>query len=110
MRAASDRMVLARPLLVLQQKLLTAFRGEFPNVHDWQFLLDAPKSGEVLADGELWSFRRHGSGLAFKSNAGVVIDMHRALLDPGLFDAWRLLQYLESIQVSAESLETKLEE
>jgi hypothetical protein len=108
--------LIIRAFVVLQDKLMGAFRKSFPGVQDWQLLLDCPKSGKVAVDGEPWTFRKHGSGLVFTNAAHVVVDMHTALPDVAVIDAWRLLQYLEStatgleMPVTEASLTSKLEE
>lgn len=87
----------------LQRTLLAAFKEAFPDVSDWEFLLDAPKSGEVIVDGESWLFRKHGAGLSFRHADGVTIDAHRHLSIPEGIDAWRLLKYIESSEVGCDS-------
>jgi hypothetical protein len=92
-----------RRYIELQRTLLAAFKEAFPDVSDWEFLLDAPKSGEVIVDGESWLFRKHGAGLSFRRADGVTIDAHRHLSIPVGIDAWRLLEYIESIDVDCDS-------
>jgi hypothetical protein len=94
----AELLMLIRAFVVLQSRLLAAFREAYPDVADWPLLLDCPKSGELMVRGENWTFRKHGTGLHFSNAAGIVVDMHRALPDAGVFDAWRVLLYLESIQ------------
>lgn len=90
-----------RALLILQSRLMTAFREAHPDVQDWPMLLDCPRSGVIVSDGERWAFQKHGSGLTFRNESDVVVDMHRGLPDADIFDAWRLLQYLESVRAQA---------
>lgn len=103
-----------RRYIELQSTLLAAFKEAFPDVTDWEFLLDAPRSGEVIVDGDNWSFRQHGAGLSFRRADGVTIDAHRHLSVPEGIDAWRLLEYIESSDVdrddslSERSLEKEL--
>jgi hypothetical protein len=85
-----------RRYIELQRILLAAFREAFPGVSDWRFLLDAPRSGELIVDGDTWSFRKHGAGLFFRRADGLTIDAHRHLSVPEGIDAWRLLEYFES--------------
>lgn len=82
--------------LELQKRLLESFKIAYPNVRDWALLFDAPKSGQLSVDHENWSFKKHGAGLRFTSSHGVAVDVHRHPDEPDLFDAWRLLQYIES--------------
>jgi Domain of unknown function (DUF6896)/Protein of unknown function (DUF2185) len=57
----------------------------------------------------MWSFKKHGLGLCFVSSQGVVVDVHRWLGRPELFDAWRLLQYVESVAPRAQYPATEAE-
>jgi hypothetical protein len=107
MSADTELLMPIRRFVALQEMLLRAFIEAFPQVSDWQLLLNCPRSGEFVVDGRAWTFRRHGRGLRFKDDSGVVVDMHRALPDAEVFDAWRLLQYLES---SRDARQTHLTE
>lgn len=62
-----------------------------------------PKGGSLVLNKDIWSFQRHGSGVLFKANKdGTVIDAHLGMLKaPDAFDAWRLLQYFESVGVGS---------
>lgn len=91
-----------RRFIELQSRLMDAFKEAFPDVSEWQFLLDAPRSGEVVIDGDSWSFRKHGAGLSFRRADGVTINAHRHLSVPEGIDAWRLLEYLESSDVDSD--------
>jgi hypothetical protein len=95
--------VLIRKLVVLQGKLLEAFKSAYPKAQDWQWLFHFPSTGEVSVDQEQWKFRKHGAGIAFTSRSGVVVDLHDGLPDTSLVDAWRLLLYLESIKFMKDS-------
>ena len=57
----------------------------------------------------MWSFKKPGLGLRFASSQGVIVDVHRWLGRPELFDAWRLLQYVESIAPSTADAATEAE-
>lgn len=81
----------------LQVSLVAAFHKNFPEVTDLQFMLDAPKTGCVETPTGLWLFKKHGGGLAFKNWDGITVDVHRCFGSPEAFDAWRIMQYLESI-------------
>jgi hypothetical protein len=85
-----------RTLIALQSQLVGALRLAYPAARDLKFLLDFPKTGEVTVEGETWRFDLHGAGVAFTSPAGVVVDVHRGLGQPGVVDAWRLLRFLET--------------
>lgn len=60
-----------------------------------------PKSGSLVLNNDVWGFRRHGSGVLFKSSKdGTVIDAHLGMVKvPDAFDAWRLMQYFESMGI-----------
>lgn len=45
-----------RDLVRLQTLLVQAFHSAFPNVRDWQCLLDAPKNGCIAVGEHLWLF------------------------------------------------------
>lgn len=86
-----------RRYVELQRSLVDAFKQAYPDVTDWEFLLDAPRRGEVVARNEIWRFQRHGAGLSFQHADGVTVDPHRHVSIPEGFDAWRLLTYIESV-------------
>ncbi|MEC4813901.1 MAG: hypothetical protein SAK29_11605 [Scytonema sp. PMC 1069.18] len=50
---------------------------------------------------ESWKFQRHGVGIYFiGSQSGKVVDVHLGVFKhPKAFDAWRLVQYFESIGI-----------
>lgn len=81
----------------LQISLVAAFSRAFPEISDREFMVDASKQGCVDTGRELWLFKKHGGGLAFKNWDGVTIDVHSQFTSPDLFDAWRVMQYVESI-------------
>lgn len=83
----------------LQCRLTRAFADLYPDAKDLRWLLDFPKSGEVLVDCEQWRFVKHGAGLRFERmifEPHWVIDIHKCFDKPKLIDSWRLLQFYES--------------
>jgi len=82
--------------VTLQKYLFAALRSTFPDASDFRFLIDFPKSGELSVEKTTWTFIRHGAGIAFTSQSGVIVDMHRKFEQPEMVDAWRLLRFLES--------------
>jgi hypothetical protein len=60
-------------------------------------ICDLPRSGETFIDEQRWSFFRHGTGLRFQSDQGVVVDVPTKVTDPEVFDIWRLRTYLGSL-------------
>lgn len=85
----------------LQSNLISAFRQTFPKITDWEYLLDCPRSGCFLAQGEEWKFQRHGVGICFtEQKSGKVVDAHVGISEYlRAFDAWRLCQYFDSIGI-----------
>jgi len=98
----------------LPVSLIAAFKEAYPDVSDWEFLLDAPWSGALVVDGDTWSFRKHGAGLSFRRTDGLTIDVHCCLSVPEGIDVWRPFEYLETggadreEWVSERSLEREL--
>lgn len=62
-----------------------------------------PKGGSLVLNNDVWGFQRHGSGVLFKAiKDGTVIDAHLGIFKaPDAFDAWRLLQYFESVGIGS---------
>jgi hypothetical protein len=90
--------------LALQHLLLREIASLHPSGLHSDFLLEMPKKGAVSIEGETWGFQKHGTGLRFSRNAdGVVIDVSNFVNHASVFDAWRVFQYLESVNVSAAS-------
>jgi hypothetical protein len=90
--------------LALQHSLLREIAAVHPSGLQSEFLLEIPKNGTVSVEGETWGFQKHGTGLRFARNAnGVVIDVTNFVTDANVFDAWRIVQYLESVNLSAAS-------
>jgi hypothetical protein len=83
----------------LQISLVGVLKNQYSEVSDWELLLDLPKRGTFSCNEEEWEFRQHGRGVCFQQRhgRGMVIDVHRGLNHPEDFDAWRLLQYFESL-------------
>lgn len=86
----------------LQYELLMAFAELFPSASR-DLMLAVPKQGKLFARGEAWFFQKHGRGIRFRHpESGVVIDSHRfyeGVQNP--IDAWRVLQFAESLGLSA---------
>lgn len=49
-----------------------------------------------MLDGKAWSFQRHGSGVSFSDEREIIVDANDRLSEPDVFDAWRIMQYVES--------------
>jgi len=82
-----------------QNRLCRTLIGKYDLKDDSSVLFAVPKAGALDLNGDGWAFKRHGSGIRFTSDRqGHVIDAHRNLVSyPAGFDAWRLLQFLETI-------------
>ena len=82
-----------------QNLLCRTVIGRYDLKDDGSVIFSAPKAGSLDLNGEGWTFKRHGSGIRFTSDRrGHVIDAHRNIVSyPAGFDAWRLLQFLETI-------------
>lgn len=85
-----------RNFVVIQKKLIESFIHQYPNLKDYQFLLDFPKQGTIKLDDSNWNFSRHGKGIKFyqdTSSKAKIVDVHCNITEPELFDLWRLSQY-----------------
>ncbi|MBD2039800.1 hypothetical protein H6F56_03900 [Microcoleus sp. FACHB-672] len=85
----------------IQKKLISAFQQKFSHINKWEYMLDIPRTGNFYALGEEWKFQRHGKGICFTGQkSGKVVDAHTEISAyPKGFDAWRLEQYFNSIEV-----------
>lgn len=98
-------MLISKELLVtfsaLQSTLISAFFARFPNA-DRHLFHGVPKHGQVHTSGESWNFQRHGQGVRFHHpETGRTVDAHRSYEDHlDAVDAWRILQFAESIGMS----------
>jgi hypothetical protein len=76
---------------------------------------EVPMSGFLNDNGAIWQFKRHGLGVRFVcQSSNKVIDAHVIRLDyPRSFDAWSIVQYIESLggeDISRKSVEKELRE
>lgn len=62
-----------------------------------KFLINIPERGVVQLGDDEWKFNKHGLGIRFVDQNGVVVDAHSSLDDPSHVDAWRVSTYLTSI-------------
>jgi hypothetical protein len=85
-----------------QSRLCRAVISKYNLRDDGSVIFSAPKVGFIELNGEGWTFNRHGLGLRFTGNRqGHVIDAHRNFVSyPAGFDAWRLLQFLETVETA----------
>jgi hypothetical protein len=82
--------------------LMNAFKESFPLIKDWINLLDFPRYGDIKTPSGNWKFQLHGSGLNFVGPRGTIIDVHDMVSNFEIIDAWRILQFLESMDVIEE--------
>ena len=84
-----------------QPRLILALQKQFSQNDDWEYMLALPKTGSLFVVNENWTFQRHGLGVCFTGqSSGKVIDVHTFLNKyPKAFDAWRLQQYFESLEM-----------
>ena len=85
----------------LQSGLCKILSDEFGLEDDLAAAFDLPKSGQVTLGGEVWSFTRHGKGARFTrdSDSCVVDAADMIVCLPVALDAWRLIDYFESLNV-----------
>uniref|UniRef100_UPI003341F969 DUF6896 domain-containing protein n=1 Tax=Castellaniella defragrans TaxID=75697 RepID=UPI003341F969 len=82
----------------LQHALQEAFIQQNPGVRDWECLTDVPRAGEIYAAGERWRYDRHGKGVMFTNDKGLVIDVHDHVLAEGIVDAHRMNEFISSLR------------
>lgn len=90
-------------LIKLQNNLLSVFKRVYPEVKDYNLLLDCPRKGELKVNEQEWLFTKHGKGLKFirkKPLPQIVVNIHSYFSEPDVLDEWRLEQYLESLKIS----------
>lgn len=87
----------------LKRKLCLLLLEEYSHITDWELLLDLPKKGEVTADGDVWSYTKHGSGVLFlRSRDGLLIDAPQKISEmQSHLDAWSLSSYFESMNIGS---------
>jgi len=99
--AEAGCLTLLRRFVVLQSELVKAWLLSHPDALDPWAARRLPRHGEIFVRGERWFFHRQGVGVDFQGEESRrVVDVHRALGTPEVFDTWRLMLYLESLNVS----------
>lgn len=85
----------------LQTHLLSEFWQLYPNFKNANSLFNFPSAGYIVAQDEKWEFQRHGKGMCFTATQSEkIVDIHVGLREyPQAFDAWRIVQYIESIHL-----------
>lgn len=95
----------------LQCQLVLAFMRLYPEAKDFKWLVDFPRRGEMLVNGDQWRFIRHGAGLRFEKitcEPHWVVDVHKNFNEPRIIDEWRILQFFESCGERVDSCQVSL--
>ncbi|WP_156429811.1 DUF6896 domain-containing protein [Burkholderia sp. FL-7-2-10-S1-D7] len=95
--APDEFMATVREYVFLQSALQDEFFRCNSAVQDWKYLTDLPRQGYIRALGKNWTCTRHGLGVRFESDEGVVVDVHNRILDKRIVDAHRISEYIYSI-------------
>jgi hypothetical protein len=100
--SAAGCLALLRQFVSLQGELVKAWVRFHPEGLDPWASRRLPRHGEIFARGESWQFHRHGVGVDFQGQESRrMVDVHRGVGTPELFDTWRLMLYLESLNVGS---------
>lgn len=103
----AQRIHLIREFVDLQQKLvMEAISKLAPSATEYDFKESLPDA-VTIDDGE-WSAKAHGLGVLFTNRkTGAVVDVHVGFMDaPAGFDAWRLVQFSESLLGTTEDFKS----
>lgn len=84
-----------------QEKLIWEFQKKYHLLDNKTGYLKSPKTGLLSAIDEEWKFQKHGIGICFENiKSGKTIDAHNGIgTSKKFFDAWRLMQYFESVGI-----------
>ncbi|MBX5192790.1 hypothetical protein HJB86_28555 [Rhizobium sp. NZLR3b] len=97
-------------LINIQHQLFLAFTRNYPEASDFTYLLNFPRSGALVVDGQRWNFVRHGLGLRFVREEPIpqlVVEMHDQFGNYAKVDWWRLTLFLESMGIPIERTEAE---
>ncbi|MDH0339727.1 DUF6896 domain-containing protein [Metapseudomonas otitidis] len=92
----------------LQCQLMRVFAEIYPGLKDFQWLLDFPRSGEVLVGCDRWGFVKHGAGLRFERvvrEPHWIVDIHEHVDKSKLIDSWRVLKFFKSCGESVDEVQ-----
>ncbi len=87
-----------REYVVLQEQLVSEAVSKLdPAATEFDFEYSLPPT--IAISGTTWSTKAHGAGVMFVNpRTKTIVDVHVGFMDsPNTFDAWRLVQYCESI-------------
>jgi hypothetical protein len=96
-------LTILREFVALQSALQNEFFKNNLTAQDWSYLTDLPRRGHVHAQGALWNYSRHGLGIKFESEEGIVVDIHDHLLEKNVIDVHRVTEYVTSMLKSSAS-------
>ncbi len=91
-----------KELISFQITIQNEFLKKWPNISNWKLYLDVPKNGNIsTSNGDFWHFRKHGVGIEFVNQSGVIVDFTTHFKEyPDAIDAFRLALFLESSGVN----------
>jgi hypothetical protein len=102
-----SRLLLIQGFLCWQQRLIAESASHLdPAATEFDFKSSLPSTTTI--DGTAWLTTAHGVGARFvNSVTGIVVDAHVGFLDsPTAIDAWRLVQYCESLNGTSEDFDS----
>ncbi len=101
----TKRLHLIREYVKLQEILVSEAVSKLaPSATEYDFEDSLPSTTTI--DGTTWSAKAHGLGVLFSNTVTkTVVDAHVGFIDaPTAFDAWRLVQYCESLLGTIEDV------
>ena len=103
----TKRLHLIREYVQLQERLVSEAVSKLaPFATEYDFEESLPTTTTI--DGATWSAKAHGLGVLFSNpTTRAVVDAHVGFIDaPTTFDAWRLVQYRESLLGTNEDVKS----
>ncbi|MFL9911157.1 DUF6896 domain-containing protein [Paraburkholderia sp. RL17-337-BIB-A] len=82
--------------VALQSALQDKLFKSNATAQDWKYLTDLPRYGCVHAQCAKWNYSRHGLGVRFENEDGIVVDVHNHILEKGVVDAHRMNEFILS--------------
>jgi hypothetical protein len=107
MRTILDQYQLIRQYINIQELLLNEVITKLPpTASEFDFARFLPRY--IVADGEKWSVGAHGVGILFENErTHEIVDAHEGMFDAkDAVDAWRLLQFGESVGICDTTFES----
>ncbi len=103
----TKRVQLIQDYVTLQQKLVSEAVSKLdPSATEYDFEESLPTT--ITIDNSTWTTIVHGLGVMFANlNTKTIVDVHIGFIDaPTAFDAWRLVQYCESLLGTNEDMKS----